>query len=128
MKLLPDTHLLLWSAIEPKRLSRIAEQLLTDEGNELYFSVVSLWEVAIKRSLGRDDFDVDARVLRRSLVDNGYSELTVTADHAFMVEHLPWIHKDPFDRLLMAQATAEGITLLTADRLLGSYPGPVRTV
>lgn len=128
MKLLLDTHLLLWAAAEPKRLSRRARMLIDDLDNQLLFSAASLWEVSIKRGLGREDFKVDARLLRRGLLDNGYSELPIMSDHVAATENLPLIHKDPFDRILVAQAAVEGITLLTVDTLLSQYPGPIRTV
>jgi PIN domain nuclease of toxin-antitoxin system len=128
MKLLLDTHVLLWAAGEPKRLSRRARALLNDSDNELLFSVASLWEVAIKRVLGRSDFQVDARLLRRGLLDNGYNELPILSEHVVATESLPAIHKDPFDRVLVAQATVEGVTLLTTDSLVAQYPGPIRTV
>ena len=128
MKLLLDTHLLLWAAGEPRRLSKRARTLLANPDNELLFSAASLWEVAIKRGLGREDFEVDARLLRRGLLDNGYSELPITSDHVVATESLPLIHKDPFDRILVAQATIEGVTLLTIDSLVSEYPGPIRTV
>jgi PIN domain nuclease of toxin-antitoxin system len=128
MKLLLDTHLLLWAAGEPQRLSKQARTLLDDPDNELLFSAASLWEVAIKRGLGRRDFKVDARLLRRGLLDNGYSELPIISDHVVATESLPPIHKDPFDRVLVAQATVEGITLLTIDALVSQYPGPIKTV
>lgn len=128
MKILLDTHLLLWTAAEPKRLSRRARMLIDDLDNELLFSAASLWEVSIKRGLGREDFKVDARLLRRGLLDNGYTELPIISDHVAATENLPPIHKDPFNRILVAQATVEGITLLTVDTLLSQYPGPIRTV
>ena len=128
MKLLLDTHILLWAAGSPERLSAVALSLLEDPKNELLFSAASLWEITIKRGLGRFDFQVDARVLRRGLLDNGYLELPITSEHAVSVDSLPLIHKDPFDRILVAQATVEGITLLTADTVVGQYPGPVRQV
>ena len=128
MKLLLDTHLLLWAAGEPHRLSSDARQLIEDPAHELFFSAASLWEVAIKRGLGRDDFRVDPRLLRRGLIDNGYGELVIDSAHAVAVDGLPSIHKDPFDRILVAQAWTEGITLLTADPLVAQYPGPVRRV
>ena len=128
MKLLLDTHLLLWAAGEPDRLSAKARSLIDNPDNELLFSAASLWEVAIKRGLGRNDFRVDARLLRRGLLDNGYSELPIVSDHVVATESLPPIHKDPFDRVLVAQATVEGITLLTIDSLVAQYPGPIRTV
>jgi PIN domain nuclease of toxin-antitoxin system len=128
MKLLLDTHLLLWTAGQPDRLSPEARKFIDDPGNELLFSAASLWEVIIKRGLGRDDFKVDARVLRRGLLDNGYSELPVVSDHVVAIDSLPSIHKDPFDRILVAQATVEGITLLTTDSMVGKYPGPIQMV
>jgi len=128
MKLLLDTHLLLWAAGEPGQLSAAARALIDDPNNVLLFSAASLWEVAIKRGLGREDFQVDARLLRRGLLDNGYQELPIASEHAVAIDSLPPIHKDPFDRLLIAQAMVEGITLLTADPLVAQYPGPVRQV
>lgn len=128
MKLLLDTHLLLWAAGEPRRLSKRARTLIDNPDNELLFSAASLWEVAIKRGLGREDLKVDARLLRRGLLDNGYSELPIISDHVVATESLPPIHKDPFDRVLVAQATVEGVTLLTIDSLVAQYPGPIKTV
>ncbi len=128
MKLLLDTHVLLWAAGQPERLSAGAKRLLNNQKNELIFSAASLWEIAIKRSLGRDDFRVEPRVLRRALLDNGYTELPITSDHAVGVDALPDLHRDPFDRILLAQALAEGVTLVTADAQLARYRGPVRIV
>jgi len=128
MKLLLDTHLLLWAAGEPDRLPSPARALLEDPANELIFSVASLWEITIKCRLGRRDFSVDPRLLRRGLLDNGYGELPVTSEHAVALDSLPPIHKDPFDRILVAQATVEGIALLTVDPVLARYAGPVRKV
>ena len=128
MKLLLDTHLLLWAAGEPRRLPKQVRILLDNPDNELLFSAASLWEVVIKRGLGREDFAVDARLLRRGLLDNGYSELPIVSDHVVAIDSLPPIHKDPFDRILVAQATVEGVTLLTNDSLVSQYPGPIRTV
>ncbi|MGX9938102.1 type II toxin-antitoxin system VapC family toxin [Advenella kashmirensis] len=128
MKLLLDTHLLLWSAGNPSQLSRQAVDLIKDMDNELFFSAASLWEIAIKHSLGRDDFLVDARLLRRGLFENGYKELPITGEHAVAIGSLPLLHKDPFDRILIAQATVEGFTLLTADVIVAQYPGPIKKV
>ncbi len=128
MKLLLDTHLLLWAAGQPERLSGEARALIDAAENELFFSAASIWEVVIKRVLGRDGFRVDARLLRRGLLDNGYNELTTGSEHVVAIESLPDIHKDPFDRILVAQATVEGMTFLTADPILAQYPGPVRAV
>jgi PIN domain nuclease of toxin-antitoxin system len=128
VKLLLDTHLLLWAAGAPEQLPATARLLLDDPQNELLFSVASIWEIVIKHGLGRADFQVDARVLRRGLLDNGYQELAITSEHVVSIDGLPLIHKDPFDRVLVAQAMVEGITLLTADTLVAQYPGPVRQV
>ena len=128
MKLLLDTQLLLWAAGQPQRLPADARDLIEDARNELMFSAASLWKVAIKSGLGRADFRADARLLRRGLIDNGYAELPITGEHAVAVADLPPIHKDPFDRILVAQSAAEGILLLTADPILARYPGPLRRV
>lgn len=128
MKFLLDTQLLLWAAGQPQRLSAAAKKQLKDPRNELLFSAASLWEIAIKSTLGREDFRVEPRLLRRGLVDNGYVELPVTSEHAVGIDALPPLHKDPFDRLLIAQALSEGITLLTSDAQVARYGGPVRKV
>ena len=128
MKLLLDTQILLWAAGQPERLSAAAKRQLNHPENELLFSAASLWEIAIKSSLGREDFRVEPRVLRRGLLDNGYIELPITSQHAVGLDALPDLHKDPFDRMLLAQALTEGITLLTADAQLARYRGPVRKV
>ena len=128
MRLLPDTHLLLWLSEEPPDLPLEARELLGDSSNEMVFSVASVWEIAIKFALGRPDCRVDPPVLWRGLLDNGYAELAVTADHALATLALPPIHKDAFDRRLVAQATVEGVVLLTADPTVARYPGPVRLV
>lgn len=128
MRLLLDTQLLLWASILPHLLPSAAFALMSDPRNDLMFSAASIWEVAIKTSRGRDDFDVDPRLLRRGLLDGGYTELPITSQHAVSIDSLPALHKDPFDRLLLAQAIAEGILLLTTDAQLARYPGPVRKV
>lgn len=128
MKLLLDTQILLWAAGRPEKLPEAARKLLEEPSNELVFSAASLWEIAIKSSLGREDFRVEPRLLRRGLLDNGYVELPVTSQHAVSIDVLPALHKDPFDRLLLSQALSEGITLVTADEALARYPGPIRKV
>jgi PIN domain nuclease of toxin-antitoxin system len=128
MKLLLDTHLLLWAANEPKRLPKAARTLIENLENEVLFSAASLWEIAIKSGLGREDFRVNARLLRRGLLDNGYTEVPITSEHAVSIDQLPVAHKDPFDRILVAQALVEGVTLLTNDKKLRSYPGPIRVI
>jgi PIN domain nuclease of toxin-antitoxin system len=126
--LLLDTHLLLWAAGTPERLSAEAHALLQDTGNELAFSAASLWEIEIKRGLGRPDFRVDPRRLRQGLLANRYREVPVTGEHAIALGRLPPLHKDPFDRILVAQAEVEGLHLLTSDRLVGQYGGAVQLV
>lgn len=126
MNLLLDTHILLWAAARPEKLSRKALRLFDDPDNTLVFSAASLWEIVIKQSLGRDDFDVNARQLRRGLLDNGYNELLVTSTHALALDDLPPLHKDPFDRMLLAQSRVEGFTLLTADKQVLQYPGLIQ--
>lgn len=128
MNLLLDTHILLWAAARPEKLSRKTLRLFDDPDNTLVFSAASLWEIVIKQSLGRDDFDVNARQLRRGLLDNGYNELLVTSTHALALDDLPPLHKDPFDRMLLAQSRVEGFTLLTADKQILQYPGLIQKV
>ena len=128
MRLLLDTHVLLWAAGVPDRLPAEALDLIEDPDTELIFSAVSLWEVVIKTGSGRAGFNVDARLLRRGLLEHGYSELAMTGAHAVAVDLLPPVHRDPFDRMLVAQAQVEAMTLLTADRVLARYPGPIRLV
>ncbi len=128
MRLLLDTHLLLWVISQSRRLSPQARQLIGDPQNELLFSAASLWEIAVKTGRGRDDFEVDSRLVRRNLLSNGYRELAVTGEHAVAIGDLPPLHKDPFDRILVAQSVVEGITLLTSDPLVAQYPAPVRRV
>ncbi len=127
MKLLLDTHVLLWAAAGAGLPPRTAA-LLQDAETTRVFSSVSIWEVAIKAGLGREDFKADPHLLRRGLLDNGYVELPVDSAHAAATAQLPPIHKDPFDRMLVAQATVEGLMLLTADAVVASYPGPIEKV
>jgi len=128
MTLLLDTQVLLWAVNDPDRLTAAARTLLMNEDNDLLFSAASLWEIAIKNTLGRKDFSVEPRVLRRALLDNGYAELPITSEHAMNVDTLPRLHKDPFDRILVAQAMTEGVTLLTSDVHVARYGSPVRKV
>lgn len=128
MKLLLDTHLLLWAAGQPERLSSPARTFIEDPAHQLLFSAASLWEIAIKHALGRSDFRADPALLRRGLLDNGYQELAITGAHAVAVGNLPPLHRDPFDRMLIAQAGAFGALLLTADPLVAQYPGPIQHI
>jgi len=125
MNLLLDTQILLWAAFDQRKIGSVARPLIADPANSLWFSVASLWEVAIKRSLDRPSFRVESGVLRAGLLSSGYSELAVEGRHVLGLSVLPRYHGDPFDRILIAQAAAEGMHLLTADRALEAYGGPV---
>ena len=126
MQLLLDTHLLVWAMGEPERLPAGLISMLEDPAHIPVFSVVSLWELVIKSALGRPDFNVKPAQLRRALLDGGWRELLIDSRHVLAVADLPPLHRDPFDRLLLAQANAEGQLLITADQQLAAYPGPVR--
>jgi PIN domain nuclease of toxin-antitoxin system len=128
VKLLLDTQLLLLASAGSIRLSAAARKLVNDPANDIIFSVVSIWEIAIKQANGFPDLAADPRLMREEALRNGYLELDVFGPHAIGVSNLPPIHKDPFDRLLIAQATVEGITLLTADATIARYSGPIRKV
>jgi len=123
MKILLDTNMLLWSAAD--KLPASAEKYVLDESNQLCFSPASIWEIVIKTGLNRADFRVDPYALYCGLLDNGYSEVAVTSKHTLAVANLPDIHKDPFDRILLAQAISEGIPILTSDTTLRNYPASV---
>jgi PIN domain nuclease of toxin-antitoxin system len=126
--LLLDTHILLWMADDADRLPAAARKLVGDRGNDLFFSAISICEIAIKSALGRVDFQVDARLFRRGLLAEGYTELPVTGEHGAAVASLPLLHKDPFDRILIAQAIVEGLPLVTSDPVIARYPCPIRVV
>jgi len=128
VRLLLDTHLLLWAARPSPQLSSRARRLINDPDNELVVSAASLWEIAIKSALRRPNFRLDASLFRRNLLNNGYDEMAVTGEHAVAVANLPPLHRDPFDRILIAQSIVEGITLLTSDPRVAQYPAPVRKV
>jgi len=128
VKLLLDTHILLWAAGQPENLSESARTLLTTPENNLFFSAASIWEIIIKLGLGREDFKVDPHRLYRMLIVHGYAELPITSEHALKVQSLPPLHKDPFDRLLLAQARTEGMLLLTGDLSISQYQESVLVV
>jgi PIN domain nuclease of toxin-antitoxin system len=122
MKILLDTNYVIWIAegnISPK-----IQSYINNPENSFYFSPVSIWEVVLKKHSQRD-FRIDPFALRLGLVENGYTELPITSAHTLLVNELPSIHKDPFDRLLIAQAKAEGMLLLTADKIINQYDAPV---
>lgn len=118
MKLLLDTHIFLWLNADDPRLGRKARKLI-DESQEIFVSSVVFWELAIKNSLGMLDADLDE--LKSAMANNAFTPLPVTIDHACAAEKLPWHHKDPFDRMLVAQALTEPLRLLTADRKIEPY-------
>jgi PIN domain nuclease of toxin-antitoxin system len=126
MKLLLDTHVLLWAAGAPDHLPAAARAMIEDPEHQLFFSAASMWEIAIKQGLGRSDFRADPALVRRGLLDNGYAELAITGRHAVAVAGLPPLHKDPFDRMLVAQAIADGLLLLTVDPEVARYAGPIQ--
>ncbi|MXW52570.1 MAG: type II toxin-antitoxin system VapC family toxin [Gammaproteobacteria bacterium] len=128
MKLLLDTHLLLWTAGVPERLSPDPIRLLSDSASKLHFSAASIWEVVIKSTIGRNDLRVAPIQLRDSLVQNDYTEIPIHTDHTLSLIKLPNIHRDPFDRILVAQAMAEKAILVTTDSKVAKYPGPIRLV
>jgi PIN domain nuclease of toxin-antitoxin system len=128
LRLLLDTHILLLAAGAPERLPEHGRRMLDDPSAELIFSAASIWEISIKRGLNRDDFQVDPRALRRGLLNNGYIEMPITGAHALALDVLPPIHKDPFDRMLIAQSIVENTTLVTVDPIVARYPGPISRI
>lgn len=123
-----DTHLLLWTVKGDARLTPAARALIADPAHRIAFSVASVWEIAIKAAGRRDDFNLDPLVVRNSLLARDFEEVAITAESAVAAAQLPPLHRDPFDRMLVAQSIQEGLTLLTADRTLARYPGPIRLV
>ena len=123
MKLLLDTHILIWISLD--MLPRAAEKYILDEFNQLYFSPANIWEIVIKRGIGRADFNVDPHMLYSALLENGYEELSITSRHVLSIGTMPKLHKDPFDRILLAQSVIEQIPLLTSDVKMAKYPAPV---
>ena len=116
-----DTQLLIWMAVAPEQLPSTLIPDLEDRQQRFFVSVISLWEVAIKRSLNRPDFQLDAAELRQQLQREGFEELPIRAEHCLAVQNMPWHHKDLFDRLLIAQAQQEQIELLSCDQGLSQY-------
>ncbi len=128
MRILLDTHIILWALTDSPQLPEKARQLISDETNQIYFSAASVWEVSIKHSLSSAQMPVSGVELVGYLREAGYIELPVKSAHAVGVENLPHHHKDPFDRILIAQARSEPMVLLTHDRLLGEYGESVQVV
>jgi PIN domain nuclease of toxin-antitoxin system len=128
MKLLLDTHILLWACAAPSSLPPEAIRLIEDRSNELFFSAASIWEVGIKSAMGKASFRFDPAVLRRALLDADYQELAMTGQHGIAAAALPPIHNDPFDRMLIGQALTEGFVLVTKDQAIAKYSGPIRHI
>ena len=128
MRRLFDTQLLVWSLIAPRNLSAEAAQLLTDPEGIAIFSAASVWEVAIKTGLNKPDFAIDPDDFLRALLEAGFESLPVLPEHTLRISNLPPLHKDPFDRLLIAQAMAEDLVLVTADKTIARYPGKILRV
>jgi PIN domain nuclease of toxin-antitoxin system len=128
VRYLLDTHLLIWLALGDSRLPELVVDLHEDPESQLYFSVISVWETAIKQALGRPDFAVDAGLLRADFLSEGYTEILVESRHALEVRNLPKLHRDPFDRMLIAQSRVEGLVLLTSDADICRYQGTVKQV
>jgi PIN domain nuclease of toxin-antitoxin system len=122
MRVLTDTHVLLWALLEPRRLSPGWRTVLESPEHKIYFSAVSIWEIAIKRALDRPDFTAEPGPVRSAALDTGFEELSVSGLHATAVRHLPDHHRDPFDRLLIAQAKSEPLLLMSNDPLIERYP------
>ena len=121
MRVLLDTHILLWALGAPAKLPKAARAAILDPENEVLFSAASIWEIAIKARLRRRDFQADALAIARGAEKSGMQELAVRAAHAASTERLPPHHNDPFDRLLVAQAMHLPARLLTVDEMLGAY-------
>ena len=128
MRLLLDTHILLWALAEPRRLDRETRATIESSDTEVLFSAASIWEIAIKSGLGRSDFAFDAEEIAQAALDTGFTEISVRAKAAALVARLPLLHRDPFDRVLVAQAIVEPATLYTADQQLVPYSDLVRRV
>lgn len=122
---LVDTHVLIWLAVESPRLDQPTREILADPENHIFFSAISIFEIAVKETLSKRGFDVEASAIRRMMIENDFVELPVNGLHAAHVATLPMIHRDPFDRLLVSQAIIEGMILITADQHIARYPGPI---
>jgi PIN domain nuclease of toxin-antitoxin system len=121
MNVLLDTHVALWVITESPRLTQAARSLILSPRNQVWVSVVSLWEIAIKHSLGRGDMPVTSQEALAYFKDSGLDILPVEAEHTTAVEELAFIHQDPFDRLLVAQALTEPMRLITHDPVVARY-------
>jgi len=127
-RFLVDTQLLLWNVYGSRKLPARVARLFQDGRHEFFYSAASLWEIAIKAARGREDFTADTTAIRGALEANGFHELPVAAQHAVALSGLPPIHADPFDRMLIAQALAEPMALITSDERFAAYPGSIEVV
>jgi PIN domain nuclease of toxin-antitoxin system len=128
LRLLLDTHVLIWALAEPRRLKAGVREIILDRANDVLFSAASIWEIAIKAALGRADFGVSPQEIAAEALAIGLTELPVRSDAAARVAQLAPHHRDPFDRLLIAQALVEPARLYTADTQLAAYTELVVTV
>ena len=127
-RFLVDTQLLLWNVYGSRKLPARVARLFRDGRHQFFYSAASLWEIAIKAARGREDFVADTAAIRDALEANGFHELPVVAQHAVQLSSLPPIHADPFDRMLVAQAIIEPMTLITSDERLAAYPATIEVV
>ena len=121
MRLLADTHVFLWIAAEPLRLSERVREMITDAANQVYLSHVSVWEIAIKHALKPGSLPISGSAALQYFTESGFLLLAVSPQHAAGVEQLPLLHADPFDRMLVAQALTEPLRLVTADEKVARY-------
>jgi PIN domain nuclease of toxin-antitoxin system len=128
MRILLDTHILLWALAQPDRLDDETRATIESGATEVLFSAASIWEIAIKAALGRADFPVKPAAIAQAALDTGFVELAIRSSAAALVAELPLLHRDPFDRMLVAQAIVEPATLYTADQHLIPYSQLVRRV
>jgi PIN domain nuclease of toxin-antitoxin system len=128
MRVLLDTHVLLWALAEPRRLDGETRATIESGDTEVLFSAASIWEIAIKAGLGRSDFAFDPTEIAQAALDTGFTELAVRLNAAALVSRLPLLHRDPFDRVLVAQAIVEPATLYTTDQQLVPYSDLVRRI
>ena len=126
MRLLLDTHILLWWLADDSALPARADLLIADRANEAFVSPISLWEIAIKAHLGKIVADVDE--IRAAAAASGFTPLPFTDEHAVAIAHLPDHHRDPFDRALIAQAHVEPLYLITHDQMVATYSGNILLV
>lgn len=121
MKYLIDTHLLIWAVADSGKLSPIARRIFSDPKAECFYSAASIWEISIKRMKHPDKMPLSGVQARKLFLEAGFLELPITSVHAVSVTDLPDVHGDPFDRMLIAQAGIEGMTLVTHDAMVAKY-------